>query len=217
MYFINREWMKWTTTLETFYNFSFHKESYFKREAFLESQHEKKPIDGEGNPIPWMNYAILDFFRERLTKDLNLFEYGSGFSTLFFAHRLKHVISIEYDEMWYEKVRAEIENLANAEVKYYPLDRNYANAIVAEGADKRYELILVDGRHRVACAINACEQLTHNGVLVLDDSDRPDYVEVFDYYKKQGYKSLTFSGIKPTSFRKHASTLFYRTVNCLGI
>ncbi|MEP2024445.1 MAG: hypothetical protein ABJH98_13635 [Reichenbachiella sp.] len=209
--------MKWTRVFETFYNFSFHKESYFVREAYLKSQSEKKPVDANGNPIPWMNYAILDFFSERLNADLSLFEYGSGFSTQYFASKLKTVKSIEYDQIWYQKVRKEIAHLENAEVKYYELDRNYANAILTEGEEILYQLILIDGRHRVACAKNACAQLTSDGVLILDDSDRKGYKEVFEYYKKQDFRHLTFSGIKPTSFRKHSTTIFYRPNNCLDI
>lgn len=209
--------MNWSRIIETFYNFSFHKESYFRREAFLKSQSIKKPVDIHGNPIPWMNYAMLDFFKDRLNKNQSLFEYGSGFSTLYFANRLKRVTSIEYDESWFRKVEEDVASLDNAEVKFYALEDNYDTAIVHEGKEKQYELILVDGRRRVSCAKNAYPQLTPNGVLILDDSDREEYKEVFDFYTEKGFKSLTFTGIKPTSFRKHATTVFYRPDNCFNI
>jgi protein-L-isoaspartate O-methyltransferase len=41
----------------------------------------------------------------RLNKTLSVFEYGSGYSTLFYARCARSVISVEYDQAWYSEHR----------------------------------------------------------------------------------------------------------------
>ena len=55
------------------------------------------------------------------------------------------------------------------------------------------------------------------GLLLLDDSSRKEYNEGIDYARRQGFKSLTFSGLKPTGIGVDETTIFYRTQNCFGI
>lgn len=77
---------------------------YLKKIGWFESFKTIKSIDGNGNPIPWFSYPFIDFLTPRLTKDLVLFEFGSGSSTSFFAERVKQVISIEHNKEWFEFV-----------------------------------------------------------------------------------------------------------------
>jgi hypothetical protein len=51
----------------------------------------------------------------------------------------------------------------------------------------------------------------------LDDSQREEYKPVFRELDKLGFKELTISDIKPFSFVKEQSTIFYRTNNLLDI
>ena len=68
--------------------------------GYIESVKTQKPCRKNGSPIPWMNYAVIQFLEERLADDLSLFEYGSGNSTCFYASLVKDVVSIEMDEQW---------------------------------------------------------------------------------------------------------------------
>ena len=43
------------------------------------------PIDKNSNPLPWVTYGFIDFISERLNKSIDVFEYGSGNSTLWYA------------------------------------------------------------------------------------------------------------------------------------
>lgn len=73
-------------------------DSYLYLTGWMDSLKESKPIDANGNPIPWMNFTIIKILEDRLTNDLNIFEYGSGYSTNFYAQKVKAVTSVEYDE-----------------------------------------------------------------------------------------------------------------------
>jgi hypothetical protein len=115
----------------------------------MNSLHLKKAIDRDGNNIPWMNYSIVEFLKERLTKDITLFEYGSGFSTLFYSTHVNNVISIEYNEKWFDYIK----NIpsSNSEIYFYEkdIDGRYCRAI--HDFEYLYKIVIVDGRDRVNC------------------------------------------------------------------
>ena len=61
------------------------RDSFLKSTGYLHSCAEGHPCEPDGSPLPWMNYALIRFLQQRLNPSLTLFEYGSGYSTLFFA------------------------------------------------------------------------------------------------------------------------------------
>ncbi len=77
---------------------------YLYDEGWFRSLDEKRPVDKDGNPIPWFTYPAIEFLKERLTKEMTVFEYGSGSSTLFFAERVKEIISVETNKEWFNKI-----------------------------------------------------------------------------------------------------------------
>lgn len=50
--------------------------------------------------LPWMTYDAIAFLEEITSEENNVFEWGSGGSTIFFAARCKQVISVEHDKEW---------------------------------------------------------------------------------------------------------------------
>ena len=63
----------------------------------------------------------------------------------------------------------------------------------------------------------ALRYLTNNGVLILDNSEREKYKEIFLIYKDAGFKEITLSGIAPNGFYVYYTTIFYRLDNTLNI
>jgi hypothetical protein len=189
--------------------------SYLNQTGFIKSHQHIQPIDKNKTPIPWMNYAMVAFLDERLNKGLDLFEYGAGFSSIWFAERLNKVVSIEYDLAWRKQVEDLLAPVTNAELVFQEVGEDYINGASKTG--RKYHLVLVDGRERVACAKASFSDLTEDGVLILDDSDRAEYQDVFSIAKELGYKNLRISGLKPFSFFREESTIFYRSSNCLGL
>ncbi len=190
----------------------FNKESYLYKSGWMESLKRGYPSDRKGNPLPWMNGAVVRILDERLNPGLRLFEYGCGYSTLFYAKRTERVVSVEHNESWAKLVNDQLPK--NAEVLVKP-KQEYAGAI--HTIDQMFDVVIVDGIDRVNCMMNGLQRLNETGVLLLDDSSRKEYNEGIDYAKKQGFKSLTFSGLKPTGIGVDETTIFYRTHNCFGI
>lgn len=176
---------------------------------------KKQAVDGEGKPLPWVTYSFIDFIKERINKAQHIFEYGSGSSTLFYAERAGSVTSVEHDKAWFDKVKNT--SPANAEMIFCHLEKDGEYARKACLLNKKFDIIIVDGRDRVNCCKYCIDALSVNGVLVLDDSEREVYNPARMLLKEQGFKELSFSGISPGLFYEKATSVFYKSENCLGI
>src|SRR4051794_31760851 len=73
----------------------------------------KTPLDLE---IPWFSYAAIDFLEKFIRPEMNVCEYGSGGSTMFFAKRTSSVFSIENNEKWFELVSGRLKQKGIANV-----------------------------------------------------------------------------------------------------
>ena len=191
------------------------KNSYLYNTGWHNSVKHSKPITKDGECLPWMNYPLISFLDERLNKSIVMFEFGSGFSTIYFASKVKEITSIEYDLEWYKKMRESCPK--NAKTEYTPVDKSGSYSKSVKKSHIRYDIIVVDGRDRVDCFKEGITQLTDRGVIILDDSQRIDYSESFEHSKRLGFRHINFEGLKPTGFEVERTTIFYKDGNCLGI
>src|SRR5262245_16177519 len=81
----------------------------------------KTPLDLE---VPWFSYSAIDFLEGFLKPNMAVFEYGSGGSTVFFARRVKSVLSVEDNSQWFEWVsrRLRADGLKNVTLKLFSFD-----------------------------------------------------------------------------------------------
>ncbi|MCZ4242959.1 FkbM family methyltransferase [Pedobacter punctiformis] len=176
---------------------------------------KKQAVDGNGKALPWVTYSFIDFIKERINKTQHIFEYGSGSSTSFYAERAATVTSVEHDKSWFENVKNT--SPSNAEMIFCHLEKDGEYAKKATLLNKKFDIIIVDGRDRVNCCKYSVDALSANGVLVLDDSEREVYHAARVLLKEKGFKEISFSGISPGLFYEKATSVFYKADNCLGI
>lgn len=194
---------------------SFNHKGYLCEIGWLKSFDRKSPVDSHGNPIPWVTYSFIDFIKERLNKQHTVFEFGSGSSTSFYAKQAGIVVSVEHDKDWYEKIIST--KPENAELIFCELVRNGDYCRVPLKLEETFDIIIVDGRDRVNCCKQSVGALSENGVIVLDDSERESYKEGINFLIKEGFKHLSFTGISPGLFYNKATSIFYKTNNCLNL
>ena len=165
---------------------------------------------------PWWGRTTIDFLKVRLNKSLSVFEWGAGNSTLFWSKNVGDVVSIEYDKEWFEKLKTKIPE--NVKLRYTELDYdgNYCKAIIQE--DKKFDIVLIDGRDRVRCAKNAVERLKEDGIIIWDDSGRDYYGEGIRFLKENGFKCLQLESVGYKSVGVgHLTSIFYKNKNILGL
>lgn len=189
--------------------------SYLHTSGWLRSLAEQKPVSEDGNALPWMNYAVIALLQERLNGRLDVFEFGSGYSTIFFAERVRSITSVEYDQAWFELIGKRVPTNAKIVFCANDVDGQYCRTIGTTG--RQFDVVVVDGRDRVNCIRQSIASLTERGVIVLDDSQRERYQEGIDHAKSLGFSALPFEGIKPNGTELWRTTLLYRAGNCLGL
>ena len=155
------------------------------------------------SPAPWLTPPAIEIFDKILTNDMIGLEYGSGSSTVFFSSRLKKLHSIEHVQEWYLKVMEMLadKNLKNVDLIHIPESNSseveidhqfvddpdfvvkaqysdYFNKVL-DFEDEYFDFILIDGRARVECLVNAKPKLKPGGIIALDNSERERYTPVF--------------------------------------
>ena len=189
--------------------------SYLYSTGWMQSLEKQKLMDGNGSPIPWMNFPVVKFLEEKLTRDLNLFEYGSGYSTCFYADKVKSVVSVEHDEKWLKVIQSEVPENVQFIFREKDIDGDYCRAIGSTG--DRYDVVIVDGRDRRNCLKQSITALSPGGVILLDDTQREGFQELIDFAIQNGFKTLNMEGLKALSTEIERTTILYREGNCLGI
>ena len=183
--------------------------------GWLRSAEKNQCLNGDGDFIPWYNYSVIDFLNEKLTHEMSVFEFGCGYSTLFYAKRCGRVYSVDVKKDWIIKIETELlaKNYINAEI--FLIENNFSESI--DKVEEKFDIIAIDSEDRLACSITAYYNLAKNGVIILDNSERENYVAIFDFFAERGFKSLTFTGIGSLRYEKSSTTIFYRTNNIFNI
>jgi hypothetical protein len=171
------------------------------------------PCDKEGRPIPWISYPATALLAARVSADWNIFEFGAGYSTLWWGARCRTVTSCEHDATWCQILAPQLR--ANCSLLSTPL--NDAYPLAAQRTEKTYDVIVVDGRKRVRSALASVECLTKDGVLVWDDSERDYYQDGLARLRDKGFKRLDLLGMSPLERRPKQTSVLYRSENVLAI
>ena len=164
-----------------------------------------------------MTYSAIDWFSRYLTNKMTVFEWGSGGSTAFFSRRAKQVFTIEHNPTWYQEVVTTIaekrysnvkiglvlpEKCDFADIWYTSTDaqysgfsfENYVRAIDIY-PDDFLDVVIVDGRARPGCIRQAIPKIKFGGYLVLDNSERLEYINGINLITS--WKSKIFVGPVP--------------------
>lgn len=182
-------------------------------EGWYKSYWTGQSVDRSGSPIPWFTYPIIHFLKDRVKKDMYVFEYGCGNSTIWWAKRSKKVFAVEHDEDWFKSVKSRLPK--NADLLHRSLGTEYHSAATA--SKNKFHIIVVDGRDRVECSKYALKALRPDGVIIWDNGDRVKYSPGYEMLRKAGFRRIDFVGMTPINNINATTTVFYRDKNCLGI
>jgi len=195
--------------------YSLAKTGPLKEDGWFRSFHEKSSVDADGNPIPWLTYPAIEFLKRRIHPDMSLFEFGCGASTLWWAKRVKEVVSVEHVETWYNQITKRVPE--NVKLFHIPLDSNGAYSRKIKEFNNRFDIVVLDGHDRINCARNSLTALKEDGIFIWDNSDRNEYESGYNFLYKHGFRKIEFVGLVPIINFKSETAVFYRPKNCLGI
>lgn len=189
-------------------------EGYLVRTGWVRSVTGGEIVDEAGQPQPWTTFPLIDFLGPRLRREWCVFEYGAGASTRYFSIRVRTVMAVEHDEAFALRLR--------------PLLGQNVQLLVEAGGTPGYagairhcaeppQLVSVDGVDRVACTMAALAAIAPDGVLLLDDAERPEYAPAHAALAAAGWRVVEFWGLAPGRVQRKCSSIFYRRDNVLGL
>ena len=188
---------------------------YLYTNGWINSFKKNLPLNSDNTPIPWTTYPFINFIETRLSTDMNLFEFGAGYSTLFYSRKIRSVIAIEHNKEWYSAIKKRIESNVKLLLSADESIESYVFSI--RKLNKKFDIISIDGIHRVECLNESINHLKENGIIILDDSERVEYKESMKLLLQKGFKKLDFWGMSAGYLFKKSTTIFYKADNCIGI
>ncbi len=179
---------------------------------------------GKKKNSPWLSPVAIDFFDKFLTAEMIGLEYGSGFSTQFYAERINKIVALEHHEEWYKKIKKGLKEtgLNNVEYRHIPKGikrklktKDYFPQLhkdfeihsaflkyfeyVKQYPNEYFDFVIIDGRARVETGLNSMPKLKSGGVMILDNSERERYKPLMDILCKWPHAHTT-TGLTDTSF-----------------
>jgi hypothetical protein len=188
---------------------------YLYKVGWHESVLRCMPVDRDGIAIPWFTYNAIEFLNSRIKKNMIVLEFGSGNSTLWWSRRVSRVVSCEQDKIWFDRMLPKMPR--NVEYLHINLISDLYRAKTVPQIRDAFDIIVIDGRERVKCAVNSLHTLRNDGVIIWDNSDRERYREGFEKLLAQGFRRLDFQGFGPINSYEWCTSIFFRSANCLSI
>lgn len=188
-------------------------------------RHLKPGRNPVSDRMPWVAFSAIEFLKKVVRPEMAVFEYGSGGSTLFWASRVKELVSVEHDRPWFEKIRQELDRQRLTNVRYVLKeatpdpepgkkdfrvpgdyvsdDKDYAGKNFEDYVrtidgypDGYFDIIAVDGRARPSSIAHAIKKLKTGGWLLVDNTEREYYLAPFNF-DRQSWKTYVFYGAVP--------------------
>jgi len=128
---------------------------------------ENTCIDNQNNTLPWYTYPAIEYLKQLDFSERSVFEFGSGNSSLFWAARVRQIISVEDNRDWYALIDQKKHD--NQTIILRETKEKYVSSI--SEWNKKFDIIIVDGKYRFECAQAALPHLNGDGMIILDNSD----------------------------------------------
>jgi len=159
--------------------------------------------DGQRKPIPWFTYPAIEYIKQLDLAEKIVFEWGSGYSTLFFSKKAKKIISIEDDINWHGRLQKE--KISATKLLLYIEKEKYINSILEYHFS--FDVIIIDGKWRLECAKKAIQKLNPGGIIILDNSDWTP--KVASYLRNSNLIQVDMIGFSPVNAFITVTSIFF--------
>jgi hypothetical protein len=173
--------------------------SLYRATRFWLTSHARRPHVGNE---PWFDAPALAYFKSLLSRPgVNYLEFGSGGSTVYASHHVATLVSVESDARYLAAVQRKI---GACDAELIPVDigltHDWGRPVFVKPTPRRLarwrrypqapwpaferrgmlpDVVLVDGRFRVACALETLLRVGPECVVLVDDyAGRPQYAEI---------------------------------------
>lgn len=126
----------------------------------------------DGNSfLPWYNFSLVEFLNSYIKPEMNVFEYGCGFSTLYYAQKNCQVKAVETKTEWVQKVQSFAREYNLEGRILITLSKPHEIPMELQKLDIAFDVIVVDSLRRIECLTEA-KKAYKKGIIILDNSER---------------------------------------------
>jgi len=162
------------------------------------------PCNNKGRSLPWYTYPAIEYLSRLDFSDKNIFEWGCGYSSLYWSNIAKKVVSIEDNKEWYSKMLAK--KKTNMKIIYCKNESEFVSSLSKE--NYIFDLIIVDGSNRKDCLKEAITHISPFGVILLDNSDW--YLDECKKLRDNGFTEISFAGFGPQVNYTFSTSIFFK-------
>ena len=185
------------------------------RSGHFRSSLKRAAVSRDGRPLPWYTYPCIDFLTARSFTDKAVLEFGGGQSTLWWAARAKHVVTLDGHAHWFDRLKRQ----APANVDLHLVAPSTPEAwvtdveqVLSSKGTATFDVIIIDGHHRRQTAAIARRYLAEGGMIICDDSETHDVRSAF---QDSGLNRVDFFGYAPGVVLPHCTSIVFGA-NCFA-
>ena len=178
--------------------------------GFLESSRKNIPVNDKNEIMPMYTYPCYEWLNSIDWNDSKVFEYGTGYSTIWWQNKNVDYYAVEDNKQWHDM----IEDKTN--IEYKPGHHKYIESIYKY--DFKFDVIVIDGVVRFDCIKPALERIKDDGIIIFDNTDwhksskeqldRSDLIPIhFHGFKPLHVDSETTSCYVNRKFNKKAKSI----------
>jgi hypothetical protein len=196
--------MSFLTKVRVFFQFQ---KSMLLKYGWLKAWWKGIPIDHNGEAMPWITYPAFDFIDQFDFSNSKVFEWGSGFSTIWWSKRCKTITSVETNEPWVTTLKDKLKPNANVILAKLNIQAEL-DPFLTSGVN--YDVIVIDnnGPFRKHCCLASVNRLNEGGIIILDNSDQ--CLEACEVLRKDNFQQIDFTGMAPGAGYAHTTSIFFK-------
>lgn len=167
------------------------------REANLHWQYQDTDT---GLLMPWYTLPALEWLKKQDISKWRVFEYGAGYSTIWWRANCQEVFGVEWNPFWYKAMNGRDDDLVFCET---PAD--YIQRIHFCGG---FNCVVIDGEFRDACIEFSKNHIMPGGYMIIDNYGQTDFPPsetidaLLEGWEKQIFKQPNHSDWCTAVFRK---------------
>jgi hypothetical protein len=174
----------------------------------LESFQQERPCRNNGDPVPWFTYPAIAYIEALNLENSYVLEFGAGHSTLFWAERVKQILSIETNKDWFDEINAKLDgtNVRHVSLEHHETSDQYLLSLKQNSA-RQFDVIIVDAIDRFRTLEGVIGMLSDVGFIILDNSDW--YPGCCEFMREKGFTQIDFSGLGPQNSYAWTTSFFF--------
>lgn len=187
--------------------FQVHK-GLFKQYGWWNAWRAGRPVDAKGDPLPWITYPAIDFLSQFDFSDASVFEWGSGYSTLWWAPRCRQIASVESNKSWISYIKGKLPAKVDLLETEFTLEAEVQ--ALETYPSPSLDVIVIDnnGPFRPGCAKAAAARIAPGGFIIIDNSDQ--CLVACKILRDEGFVQIDFTGFVPGTGYAQCTSFFFK-------